>query len=162
MCWCNILIHIATKQLWKTHRPMFTYILQIWAEVAQNEILELHETCLESVLWVWEWKLNVLYWYLPSWCQRTGNGTILRICRSRSCLFHRCSCTSNILIKAGQKWLEQVDCSLSQPLELQAERRQGVLKHWSRHLWLPDLWPELMHFAALYFRHLLYFLHSII
>ena len=114
-------------------------------------------------------EIEILLRYLLDLCRRIGNGTILHICRSRSCLFHQCFCTNSILAGVGQNLQLQTTSLLVHHLEHHSQspllplerspRSQRLLGpllgliHYSHHL------PYFHHVAISFL--MTYFLHSV-
>ena len=100
-------------------------------------------------------EIEILLRYLLHLCQRIGNGTILHICRSRSCLFHQCFCTNSILVGAGQNLQSQITSLLAHHLEHHSQSRLVLLERLPRSQKLPGLLLGLIHYSrhSPYFRH---------
>ena len=114
-------------------------------------------------------EIEILLRYLLDLYRRIGNGTILHICRSRSCLFHQCFCTNSILVGAGQNLQSQITSLLAHRLEHHSQSRLVLLERLPRSQRLLDLLLGLIHYShhSPYFHHVAisflmpYFLHSV-
>jgi len=114
-------------------------------------------------------EVEILLRYLLHLCQRIGNGTILHICHSRSCLFHQCFCTNSILAGAGQNLQSQITSLLAHHLEHHFQSQLALLERLLRSQRLLGLLLGLIHYSHHwpYFHHVAisfsmpYFLHSV-